>query len=324
MPDTPAIMIGEKEQVQVGDSAMRQACISVCVCTFKRPAFLEALLNGLLEQKTDGKFTFSIIVVDNDGQESGRETVERIQQRNPGVIEYFVEREQNIALARNRTVAHATGDLIAFIDDDEIPPEEWLLTMYSALNKYGADGVLGPVGTRFVIKPPDWVIKSGIFDRPNGPGRQSGLILQWDQTGTGNVLLRRRVLEGVVGPFRQQFGSGGEDLDFFRRAIELGRVFVWCDDATVYETVPAERTRISFQLKRALLRGKASLSHQSRTGPGVLKSLVACILYSLLSPFFLIMGWHVFLKYLIRNFDHLGKLLALCGIDPVKQKYVVK
>ncbi len=40
--------------------------ISVCICTFKRTPLLKRLLQALEEQETDGLFTFSIVVADND------------------------------------------------------------------------------------------------------------------------------------------------------------------------------------------------------------------------------------------------------------------
>jgi succinoglycan biosynthesis protein ExoM len=213
---------------------------------------------------------------------------------------------------------------VAFIDDDEVPINNWLLHMYAALGNFKADGILGPVEPRFAVTPPEWVLKSGAFERPNSQEYASGLVLHWSQTGTGNVLLRRSVLQEVEGPFRKQFGSGGEDTDFFRRAMALGKTFVWCDEGTVYETVPVDRTRVSFQLKRALLRGKVSLAGPAGSAFGILKSMVACAVYIVLLPVFLLFGRHVFLKYLIKCCDHIGKLLAVCGINVVREKYVLK
>lgn len=42
------------------------AHISVCICTFKRPSLLLRLLKELAGQETQGLFTYSIVVVDND------------------------------------------------------------------------------------------------------------------------------------------------------------------------------------------------------------------------------------------------------------------
>jgi len=298
--------------------------ISVCICTYKRPELLRRLLCRLEEQEMEGLFEYSVVIADNDKSESARETVESFARQSRVCVEYHVEPEQNIALARNMTVKHAAGDLVAFIDDDESPIKEWLLRMHAALSKYGADGVLGPVKPLFEAAPPQWIIKAGLFERPNSQCYQTGLVLDWRQTGTGNVLVKRGVLSELAGPFNSEFGSGGEDFDFFRRAMALSKVFVWCEEATVYEIVPIERTRLSFQLRRALLRGKASLTSPAGNALGIARSFAACTFYTMMLPVFLMMGRHVFVKYLVSAFDHFGKLLAACGIEVVKEKYVLK
>ena len=65
---------------------------------------------------------------------------------------------------------------------------------------------------------------------------------------------------GDAQPFRPEFLTG-EDQDFFRRMIDRGHVFVWCDEAVAYEVVPPVRWRRTFMLRRALLRGRISLLH---------------------------------------------------------------
>jgi succinoglycan biosynthesis protein ExoM len=296
--------------------------ISVCVCTYKRPEMLGSLLSKLEDEETEGLFNYSIVIVDNDKFESARQTVESFARQSKISVCYYMEPEQNIALARNRAIENAKGDFIAFIDDDEFPIEQWLLRMYVAIMKYGADGVLGPQIPHFEVMPPQWIIKAGLFERPEAT--ENGVVVDWMQTSTGNALVRRCIFDEIAGPFRREFGSGGEDVDFFQRAMGMGKVFVRCEEALVYETIPLERTRLFFQLRRALLRGKASLAHPFRRRFGILKSLAACGLYTLFLPVFIVMGRHVFIKYLVKDFDHIGKLLAVCGIDVVKEKYVMK
>src|ERR1051325_8420557 len=87
-----------------------------------------------------------------------------------------VEPRQNIALARNMAVANAKGDFIAFIDDDELPGGEWLLTLFSAYQQYGVDGVLGPVKPRFDEPPPKWVVDGRFCERPSYP---TGFVIDW-------------------------------------------------------------------------------------------------------------------------------------------------
>jgi succinoglycan biosynthesis protein ExoM len=295
--------------------------ISVCVCTYRRNRLLAGLLGELQRQETGGLFDYSIVVADNDSSQSAQQVVHNFKAAG-GDIAYCVEPMQNIALARNRAVESARGEYIAFIDDDEIPARNWLLRLFQTCETYNADGVLGPVKPSFAVTPPKWTIKAGIFDRPNSQDYASGSVLHWNQTGTGNTLIQHRVFDELDGPFNRELGSGGEDLDFFRRAIAQGNVFVWCAEAVAHEIIPAERTHLSFQLRRALLRGKASLASPSGYLSGIVKSICAFVFYTILLPIYLMMGWHVFLKHLIKICDHLGKILGLCGIDLVKEKYV--
>ena len=129
--------------------------ICVCVCTYKRPELLEQLLAKLERQRTGDSFSYSVVVVDNDIHESARRTVESFAMNSVIPARYFVEKEQNIALARNRAVANAQGEFIAFIDDDESPIDDWLQLMRDAIIKYGVDGVLGPVKSVFEVAPPE-------------------------------------------------------------------------------------------------------------------------------------------------------------------------
>ncbi|MFY9560042.1 MAG: glycosyltransferase family 2 protein [Terriglobales bacterium] len=295
--------------------------ISICVCTYRRPEQLEQLLKMLDQQATKGLFRFSIVIVDNDARQSARSTVELWAERARVPVTYGVEPRQNIAVARNASVAMATGELVAFIDDDEEPSGDWLCTLYQALLAYRADGVLGPVLPKFEESAPAWAVKGQVFQRP---GFKTGTVIHWSIAGTGNVLLKREVLQALDGPFNPQLGAGGEDTDLFRRAMERGQVLVWSAEAACHERVPPERTRVSFQLRRALLRGKIAVRGRRASWQGIVKSAIAVPLYAAALPVCLIMGSHVFVTYLVRSFDHLGKLLASCGIDLVGDKYITQ
>jgi glycosyltransferase involved in cell wall biosynthesis len=47
------------------------------------------------------------------------------------------------AWARNKGIAQCKGDLIAFLDDDCLPPVNWLESLVSAIDSYQADGAGG-------------------------------------------------------------------------------------------------------------------------------------------------------------------------------------
>jgi succinoglycan biosynthesis protein ExoM len=297
--------------------------ISVCVCTYKRPRLLATLLRTLEGQETGGLFDYEIVVVDNDRSGSARQIVESQIGQSKLPIHYFVEPKQNIAMARNKAIANSKGDFVAFLDDDELPDSRWLLNLFRALILFETAGVLGPVLPCYDVPPPRWVLKGRFFERPT---YFSGYFLHWDRTRTGNCLLRRDLFQGDGDWFLPKFGSGGEDRDFFKRMIAHGHVFVWCNEAPLHEAVPPERWKKDVMLKRALLRGKMTYNSR-RDRPGdALASFAAAHYYSVGLPFLLIFspvfGFDVFMKTLIRDCDHLGKIFAMCKIDLIKDRYV--
>lgn len=298
---------------------LKQDHISVCICTFKRPAMLAKVLAGVISQATDDKFTFEVVVVDNDCNRSAEDTVRRLQLQTGIRIIYDCEPEQNISLTRNRTIRNAEGVLITFIDDDEFPEQDWLLALYATYVKYTAAGVLGPVMPYYEGTPPDWLVKSDLCVRRSF---QTGTLLtNLRYMRTGNVLLRKGILPDDELAFDPQFGrSGGEDYDFFKRMLKRGYSFVWCDEARVFEHVPIERQQKSYLIKRALIRGVTEADQQDFMSMGTLKSVVAVILYTVSLPFMLAAGRHIFMRYLIKDCDHLAKLLAHFGIKLVRER----
>ncbi|MGH9431789.1 MAG: glycosyltransferase [Terriglobia bacterium] len=294
--------------------------ICVCICTYKRPYLLTRLLGGLGAQDTHGRFSYSIVVVDNDHLRSAEPVVSAFAVSSPVPIRYWMEPQQNVALARNKAIENANGDFIALIDDDEFPTKRWLLTLFEACNKYYADGALGPVRPYYGEGVPKWIVKGKFYDRPTYP---TGLAIDRTKGRTGNVLLKRRVFTPGEQPFRPEFRSG-EDQEFFGRKIEEGYVFIWCHEAVAFEVVPPARWKRTFMLKRALLRGSVTPLHPTFGAREVVKSVVAIPVYTLALPFLLALGQHRFMNVLIKLCDHLGRLLACVGIKPINVAYVTE
>jgi succinoglycan biosynthesis protein ExoM len=292
--------------------------ISVCVCTYKRPLLLKRLLDELKRQNTDGLFTYSIVVADNDEAQSAAVVIEEARSGSAIQLAYCVEVRQNIALARNRVVANAKGDFLAFIDDDEFPDANWLLTLFNTCNAYNVDGVLGPVKRHFDETPPAWMLKSRFYDRRVN---QTGMRVDWQEARTGNVLLKRSILKDDAMPFRPEFRAG-EDQDFFRRKIEAGFVFIWCAEAVAFEVVPPARWKRKYLLRKALLRGATAALQPNCGVASVAKSFLAVLAYAVALPFALLFGQHHFMTLLVKLCDHSGKLLIVMGINPIRDEYV--
>lgn len=274
------------------------------------------LLSKFDSQRTDGVFRFSVEVVDNDARESGKAAVLQAKDKTGYEINYDVEPERSISLARNRTIKNAKGNLIAFIDDDEFPDDAWLVNHYKTLIETKADGVIGPVKPHFDGTLPSWLEKSGLLTRPSL--KTGDVIRNALYTRTGNVLLWKRLFEEETEWFDPAYGrSGGGDTIFFKRMMNKEKVFVWCNKACVYETVVPERLRATYYVKRALSRGLVSARQTSFISISTLKSLLAITIYTAALPICVIIGFPLFMKFLVKNCDHIGKILGYLGIKPV-------
>jgi succinoglycan biosynthesis protein ExoM len=305
----------EANRPQAGPQAIPPH-VCVCICTYRRPLLLKRLLDELNQQETGDLFSFSVVVCDNDQAKSAERVIDVARTIYSFSIKYCVEPRQNIALARNKVVENANGEFLAFIDDDEFPAHDWLLKLFKTCIEYKVDGVLGPVLRHFDDVPPAWLRKSKFYVRRVNP---TGMRVEWLEARTGNVLLRREVIGSDTAPFRPEYRAG-EDQDFFRRKISEGRNFIWCADAEAFEVVPPARWKRTYLIRKALLRGATAGLHCNLAG--VAKSVIAIPLYALAMPFTVLAGQHYFMTLLVKMCDHLGKLLILMGINPIREQYV--
>lgn len=293
--------------------------ISVCICTYKRPSELNRLLKALQKLKNNGLFSYDVVIVDNDASGSARDVVTGMELSSPFPIYYHIEPDQNISLARNKGLTCARGDYLACIDDDEVPDDMWLVNLYLTAKKYGSDGVLGPVKPFFEIPPPGWITRGGFFERESFP---TGTFLHnAKHTRSGNFLIDKRIVEKSELLFDPRYGrTGGEDVDFFKRMISHNFTFVWCNEAQVNEVITPARLRRSYFLRRALLRGVVNARQAPLLSADTLKSVIAFVSYTLIIPPLFFYRHDLFLSYLIRDCDHIGKLIARCGIRLVKER----
>lgn len=284
-------------------------------------------LHGVNSQVTPDEVTFEVVVVDNDFNRSAASVVKTFKEKTDLTIIYDCEPEQNISLARNRAVSNASGKFIAFIDDDEIPVRDWLLRLYCVMKESNADGVLGPVYPSYPAGAPDWLKRGNILGTRHLP---SGTRLSVRDTRTGNVLMSRAIMDEEGIRFDPAFGrTGGEDVDFFERQIVRGRVFVWCDEAVVYEKVPAERWRAVFHLEKWLRMGTLNGERIRRSGAAGRMVLVKRVIsvpvwlvgFLLTLPF----GKHVWIRPAMKLAYSSGCVLAYLGlIDAEHRKEVRK
>jgi succinoglycan biosynthesis protein ExoM len=225
--------------------------LDIGVCTFRRPE-LAATLRSLATMTVPPRATLRIIVADNDSTPSARALVEKLRPEMPFEVIYLHCPSSNISIARNACLDNSTGDLLAFIDDDETASSDWLVRLLDEAQASGADAVLGPVQAHYAPSAPAWM-RGGDF-HSTWPVWVKGEI----RTGyTCNALLRLKAPSLHGRRFKLALGrSGGEDTDFFTGMHQAGGTIAFAEDAWVHEPVPESRASFHWLAKRRLRSGQ--------------------------------------------------------------------
>ena len=297
--------------------------ISVCICTYRRNEMLARLLRTVAGQETAGLFDFSVVVVDNDAAGPARETV-TLAGRELGLdITYGIEPVRTIPAARNHALRLARGNYIGIIDDDELAPPQWLVTMYKAIQTFDVDGALGPVHPFFEKRPPAWLVKSRFCERPV---HRTGTLLDWEDTRTGNVLLKKSVFDEHRLCFDLKCETSGSDKEFFREAMDMGCRFIAVEEAPVFEIVPPERQTKGYYLRRAMVQASNERKFRAPHLHGLsrmavpMKAAAALAIYTLMLPFCALIGSHAVMRYAEKIVYHLSWLMAMIGIDLARKR----
>ncbi|OAP39915.1 glycosyl transferase family A [Sinorhizobium glycinis] len=225
--------------------------IDIGVCTFRRPE-LAATLRSLAAVTVPARATLRVIVADNDSKPSAKALVEKLLPEMPFEVTYLHCPASNISIARNACLDNSTGDLLAFIDDDETASRDWLVCLLEEAQASGADAVLGPVRAHYAPSAPAWMRRSDFHSTL--PVWVKGEI----RTGyTCNALLRIKAASLHGRRFKLALGrSGGEDTDFFTGMHQAGGTIAFAKDAWVHEPVPESRASFAWLARRRFRSGQ--------------------------------------------------------------------
>ncbi|HJG50866.1 MAG TPA: glycosyltransferase [Brachybacterium faecium] len=223
--------------------------VTVAIPTFRRPDQLAALLAALparIAETPDAEI--DVLVIDNAPEGSARATVEAA----PAGVRYVHETTPGISAARNRALDESrSADLLAFLDDDEIPLAGWLSSLVEVWRGHRSAAVAGRVISVFHEDTDPWIIASGTFRRPQ---RATGTSLR--TAAAGNLLLDIRQVQALGLRFEGSLGlSGGEDTLFTRQLVERGGTIVWCNESAAEDHVVPSRLTRDWAVQRAFSAG---------------------------------------------------------------------
>jgi len=230
---------------------------SVIIPTYNRSDYLKDTINCLLKQSFPID-QFEILVVDNSLDARFKEMIKSMNHPN---VRYIWEKRPGAHRARNTGALEAKGDVLVFIDDDELFDQNLLHFMVSSFDnkKVGCTG--GKMLPKFEAEIPDYFNLFNPGDTTHlDLGEEPRILKAPDEIWGGNMAVRRDVFLKVGGMNPDIFpdklmwltgdGEGGLQMKIRRAGYEI----FYEPRSCVYNRIGASRLSVDFLISRRTYR----------------------------------------------------------------------
>ena len=194
--------------------------ISVVVCSYNGSRTIRECLEGLKRVEYPN---FEVIVVD-DGSTDTTAAIAR-----ESGFRLISTPNRGLSNARNTGLAAATGEIVAYIDDDAWPDPDWLTYLAAAFVGSTHVGVGGPN----IAPPGDGLLAECVANAPGGPVHVLLSDREAEHIPGCNMAFRKAALE-AIGGFDPQFRTAGDDVDVCWRLQQRGGTLGFAPSAMVW------------------------------------------------------------------------------------------
>lgn len=227
---------------------MRAMRLDVVLPTYNRAALLPRAIEAFVAARVPEGVSARLLVADNNSSDATRATVAACAERSGGRVGYLFEAKQGRHHALNAAIAATQGEILGFVDDDEVMEAGWIEVVARELGGKGsAEGGLDFIGGPYVPNwqapcpawlPDGFVGVTGAFEYGTTSFRYGTPECPTHLLG-GNAAVRRVVFERV-GPYSDRYPFA-EDLEMYRRMLAAGFVGAYMPDMVIYHDIPARR-----------------------------------------------------------------------------------
>ncbi len=259
--------------------------VSVLIPTHNRVDLLTLTLSSLRNVNVPSGVWVEVIVTANDCTDGTQARVAKLKESFPFELTVAVEPEPGQNNARNKCLQQASGDILAFVDDDVRFDEDWLSGLLRVFRKCNADVVGGRVKLWWeATDKPEWFES---YLTPILAGYDHGEEVK--EVGLpgpvgANVAFHRRVYE-TLGEFHSAIQSDdnplyrGNEVEYLRRAAGEGFSGYYAPGALVYHWVSPDRVKAEFFRRSGRGYGHSRIHMKEAFGPYVACRSLAGFLY---------------------------------------------
>lgn len=194
--------------------------ISVVICSYNGSHTIRDCMEGLLSLDYPN---FEVIVI-NDGS---TDNLAEIVSEYP--FKLINTPNMGLSNARNTGMLAATGEIVAYTDDDAHPDPHWLKYLAASFLKTNHAGIGGPN----IAPQDDGEIAECVANAPGGPVHVLINDTEAEHIPGCNMAFRREALK-AIGGFDPQFRTAGDDVDVCWRIQEKGWTLGFSSPAMVW------------------------------------------------------------------------------------------
>jgi glycosyltransferase involved in cell wall biosynthesis len=236
--------------------------ITVAIPTYNGAQRLPKVLEALRHQRHTEDISWDIVVIDNNSSDATEQMV-RFYQENwekPYFLTYYLEPRQGSAFARKRAIKEAKGCYIAFLDDDNIPAPDWIVSIHKFSQDYPHIGAFsGQIHGDYEVEPPENFQKIAAFlairehglhpfrfnpDNLNLPP-SAGLVVckqAWNDAVPNQPQLKGRLGQSMM---------GGEDYEVLLHLHQAGWEIWYNPQMHINHCIPRHRLEREYLLSLA-------------------------------------------------------------------------
>nr|MBA4405531.1 hypothetical protein [Nanoarchaeum sp.] len=231
---------------------MKTPLVSIIIPTLGRET-LYPLISKLLKQKVN--FEYEIVLIP-------QVKLKKNKLKNSKIKIHFEELGKGFAYYRNIGIQKSKGEILAFIDDDELPMNNnWLEQLVNPIITSNEDAVTAGVK----IKLGEGYITDSISLLGFPGGGAVGFKTMWHVTKenytehlcSGNLGIKKNIIE-KIGSFENSLKSGSEDVNLADKLIQNKIKLKYNEEATVYHI---SRKGFFKFIKWNFLRGKSAAEY---------------------------------------------------------------
>ncbi len=244
--------------------------ISIVICTHNRARLLAGALRSLEDMRVPEDCKVEVLLINNASTDDTSSIIDNFDKDSKTfAVKAMFEPKLGKTYALNTAINHASGDILAFVDDDHIISKGYLEAVCKATSENPSFNIFcGRLLPNWDGTEPEWVHDNSeypirpfpfpFFDlgdtmveiRP-----EKGMFLPQG----GNLIIRKSVFK-KIGLFSKRLGpkghnlSGGEDFDFVKRALKNGGRLLYIPEILQLHYVDRFRLTLPYLMKKAYFR----------------------------------------------------------------------